>query len=412
MKVCILGAGLTGLAAALRLAGKFEVVIFEKNEVPGGCLASKNYGNYTLEILYHHCFSGDNELFELLETLSLKDDLIWLKGSTGYYMGGKLHPLTTPLEILKYPCLTLMQKAKLGVFVLSSRRIDVDALDTITARDYLVAKVGEEIYNAFFVPLLKSKFGPMKDDVSAAWLMSRIAIRSDRGAQGERLGYLKGGWHLLIDAVVERLKNSGVEIRLNTPATQIQKSNDTWTVNGEEFDVVLSTLPPDITRDLLDDPNLVALPEVVYQSAGCMTLGLNSDPTNGIYWTNMGDEAPYGAVVTHTNFVPFEWYKEHVVYLASYFKGEPENNLKEKMLDDFCSRFSIDRNAIRYAELYIDKYAGPVYITGYKQNIPKIHVGDNFYIAGMFSKENYPERSMEGSVRAGNLAAAEILGDK
>ena len=93
MKIGILGAGLTGLAAAQRLARAGEVVVFEKNAVAGGCLSSETYGTYTLETLYHHCFSGDTGLFSLLEELGLKEDLIWLKGSTGYYMNGKLHPL-------------------------------------------------------------------------------------------------------------------------------------------------------------------------------------------------------------------------------------------------------------------------------------------------------------------------------
>ncbi len=102
-------------------------------------------------------------------------------------MDGKLHPLTTPLEILRYPCLTFFQKFRLGLFVLGSRKINLLPLDKVTAKAYLFEKVGEDVYNAFFAPLLTSKFGSMKDDVSAAWLMSRIAIRSDRGSEGERL---------------------------------------------------------------------------------------------------------------------------------------------------------------------------------------------------------------------------------
>lgn len=411
MKIGILGSGLAGLSAALQLADTFEVVIFEKNDNPGGCMSSLTYKNtYTLETLYHHCFSGDKNLFSLLDTLGLTSDLIWLKGSTGYYMDGKLHPLTTPLEILRYPCLTFFQKFRLGLFVLGSRKIDLLPLDKVTAKAYLFEKVGEDVYNAFFAPLLTSKFGSMKDDVSAAWLMSRIAIRSDRGSEGERLGYLKGGWHRLIDAMVERLKEKGAEIRLGTPAVTLVREKDTWLINGEEFDAVISTLPPKVTNSLLKNGE-TQLPNLMYQGAACMTLGLTRDPTNGIYWTNMGDPAPYGAVVTHTNFAPFEWYGEHVVYLASYFKDEPDSGLKDRMIDDFCRRFSIDISEISHADLYIDKFAGPVYVTGYKDTIPPADAGNNLYIAGMFSPENYPERSMEGSILAG-LNAAKLIEEK
>jgi protoporphyrinogen oxidase len=408
MKIGILGSGLAGLSAGLQLADDHEVVIFEKNTVPGGCMSSQTYNDtYTLETLYHHCFSGDKNLFSLLDELGLRSDLIWLKGSTGYYMNGKLHPLTTPLEILKYPCLTFFQKCRLGLFVISSRKIDLAPLDKITAKEYLYEKVGEDIYNAFFAPLLTSKFGSMKNDVSAAWLMSRIAIRSDRGSEGERLGYLKGGWHRLIDAMTEKLREKGAEIRLGTPATSLVREKDKWLINGEAYDAVISTLPPQVTNALMGKTS-DKLPNLMYQGAACMTLGLARDPANGIYWTNMGDPAPYGAVVTHTNFVPFEWYGEHVVYLASYFKDEPDGGLKDRMIDDFCRRFSIDKSEIRHADLYIDRFAGPVYVTGYKDAIPPADLGNDLFIAGMFSPENYPERSMEGSILAG-LNAAKYL---
>lgn len=410
MKIAIIGSGLTGLTAALNLADKNSIVVFEKNDFAGGCLSSKKYNNYTLETLYHHCFSGDKELFALIDSLNLRDEVIWLKGSTGYYMNGKLEPLTTPFEILKWSGLSLMQKARLGFFVLSSRKIDEDALDKITAKEYLMDKVGEKIYNAFFAPLLSGKFGPMKDDVSAAWLMSRIAIRSDRGAEGERLGYIKGGWYKLIDAMCDSLRGKNVEIRLGCPVEKMSY-NGKWNLNGEEFDAVISTIPPQVTKSLIQGEAGVNLSDVTYQGAACMTLGLTRDPTNGIYWTNMGDQAPYGAVVTHTNFAPFEWYGEHVVYLASYFKDNVSENLENRMIDDFCKRFNVDKSEITHSDLYVDKYAGPVFVTGYKERITKCEAGNNLYIAGMFSEENYPERSMEGSVKAG-IRAANLITEK
>ncbi|HJJ47751.1 MAG TPA: NAD(P)/FAD-dependent oxidoreductase [Methanocorpusculum sp.] len=407
MKVGILGSGLCGLSAALELCGRCEVVVFEKNTFAGGCMSSKKYGQYELETLYHHCFSKDTELFRLLDNLNLGNELVWLKGSTGYYAKGRLESVTTPAEILKWSALSFMQKARLGFFVLSARSIDEDALDKITAKEYLLEKVGENIYRAFFEPLLIGKFGERKDEVSAAWLMSRIAIRSDRGAEGERLGYMKGGWHRLIDAMCDKIREKGGEIRLNTAVTSLEKQ-EKWLINGEEFDAVISTLPPQNTKALLKNPENFNLPDMMYQGAACMTLGVKKNPTPGIYWTNMGERTAFGAVVVHTNFAPFEWYGEHVVYLASYFKDEPAKDLESRMIDDFCSKFGMDKSDILHQDMYIDKFAGPVFVTGYKEHIPDICAGNGLYIAGMFSEENYPERSMEGSIKAGIRAAKQI----
>lgn len=112
-----------------------------------------------------------------------------------------------------------------------------------------------------------------------------------------------------------------------------------------------------------------------------MTLDLASNPTPGIYWTNMGDSAAFGVVVIHTNFAPYEWYNKHVVYLASYFKDTPSPGLENRMIDAFCSRFSINKSEDLHKDMYIDKYAGPVFVTRYKEHIPDVHAGNGLYTA-------------------------------
>jgi protoporphyrinogen oxidase len=52
----------------------------------------------------------------------------------------------------------------------------------------------------------------------------------------------------------------------------------------------------------------------------------------------------------------------------------------------------------------VDPHAGPVYTTGYRSLIPS-YEQQGLYMAGMFSLPNYPERSMEGSVKAGKEVA-------
>ena len=127
---------------------------------------------------------------------------------------------------------------------------------------------------------------------------------------------------------------------------------------------------------------------------------MNRQVTNGIYWLNMKDTAPYGAVVTHTNFIPLERYGEHIVYLASYFSGTLPQRQDSRMLADFCSRFSVRPDEILWHRMAVDPFAGPVYTTGFRSLIPR-YEQHGLFMAGMFSTPNYPERSIEGSIRAG-----------
>jgi protoporphyrinogen oxidase len=403
MKIAIIGGGLTGLVAAHRLVQDHEVDLFEKMPYLGGCLSSYNINDYYIERYYHHCFSTDNSLFTLITEMGLIDKLEWKTGTTGYCSGNKIYRLNTPLEILLYPELSFMDKVKLARLTFRSKKTDLRTLDDVTAEQYILAHLGKNIYSSFFEPLLKSKFGERRKEVSAAWLLSRIAIRSNRGVSGEHLGYLNGGFHQLIDALEKSImQNSGIILK-QTPVSSVSHKNGAWEANGNRYDTIISTIPPQ-EFERMGGP---VIPPVPYQGAACMTLALERDVTEGIYWLNIKDEAPYGAVVAHTNFVPMNRYGEHIVYLASYFTGTVAPRLDIRMLEDFCTRFSVTRDEIHWYKMAVDPWAGPVFTTGYRSVIPAFeHQG--LFMAGMFSPTNYPERSMEGSVRAGSEVAAYI----
>jgi protoporphyrinogen oxidase len=403
MEICIIGGGLTGLSAAYALSREHRIHLFERDTALGGCLASYEFPNYFIEKFYHHCFTTDHTLFQLLSELQLLENLEWRIGATGYYIDKKICRLSNPIEILRYPYLSLTDKARLALLTLRAKNMDIQTLDHISARDYIVEHLGIHAYESFFEPLLKSKFGEMREKVSAAWLISRIAIRSHRGVSGECLGYLTGGFHTLIKALESKLGQCGCIIQKNTPITALSKQNCIWNIDGRQYDAVLSTIPPhELQR--IGGP---AFPAVIYQGAACMTLGLDHDVTTGIYWLNLKDAAPYGAVISHTNFIPVERYGEHIVYLASYFTGSPPPSLESHILSDFCDKFSIRKESIHWHKLAIDPWAGPIYKTGYR-NLIIPYEKDGLYMAGMFSEPNYPERSMEGSIRAGFEVAQKI----
>lgn len=407
MRIGIIGGGLAGLVAGYSLADAHDVVIFEQERELGGLLSSYRNERYSIERFYHHFFSGDTALMTLLDELGLTSEIIWLSGSTGSFTDGAIHPMTTPFEILRYPYLSLIDKAKLALFTKQASRMDMAPLDDITAHDFIISKLGEKIYHSFFEPLLKSKFGENADLVSAAWLISRVAIRSDRGVAGERLGYIKGGFSVLIDRLSGAARDKGCAIRTEVPATSLVlvnvSSGSGWEINGEFFDMVIGTISPRRLQEL-GVPGISSIP---YQGAACLTLALSRDVTEGIYWLNITDPAPYGAVVSHTNFAPFEWYGEHLVYLASYFSGDPDPSIQEKMLSDFCTKFSVDLKEIHWKKIAIDRDAGPLYLTGYRDHLTNPAI-PGLYLAGMFSTENYPERSIEGSVKAARRVVEDI----
>ena len=65
----------------------------------------------------------------------------------------------------------------------------------------------ETTFRVVWEPLLRNKFGPYADDVSAAWFWSKLQLRGgSRGARGEeRLAYFRGGFAALADELVHRI---------------------------------------------------------------------------------------------------------------------------------------------------------------------------------------------------------------
>ncbi len=402
MRIAIIGGGISGLVSAYRLSPNHKITIYEKSAEIGGLLSSYYREGYAIEKYYHHFFSGDTQFLHLLDELGLKEKICWLNGSTGTYQNGRIYPLTTPLEILRYPYLSIADKFRLALFTKKIKSYDPEQLDTISAEKFLTGQLGEKIYRSFFRPLLNSKFGQNADTISAAWVVSRVAIRSDRGAGGERLGYLERGFSSFIERLSEKIMQHGGEIRTSTPVLQLSREEQGWLVNGEPYDGVIATIAPALLRACGPD-----IPDIPYQGAACLTMGLTRPVTNGIYWINLYDDAPYGAVIGHTCFAPRAWYGEDIVYLASYYSTAPPPDLQERMIADFCTKFSVRRDEITWAALTTDPYAGPLYQAGYKERMRAVKV-PGLILAGMFSEENYPERSIEGSVRAGLRAADEI----
>ncbi|WP_456329632.1 NAD(P)/FAD-dependent oxidoreductase [Archaeoglobus sp.] len=400
MKIAVVGAGLTGLKAAKELSEYASVVVFEPEDV-GGLVASYE----GVEKFYHHCFKNDDFLLEEIKRSGLKSKLVWRIAKTGFAANGKIYPLNTPFEILRYPLLTFGEKIRLARFTLKSRKLNYENFDDIGVIEGIRSELGEGLLERFFMPLLRSKFGENAEEVSYAWLLGRVAIRSNRKLSGEEIGYIRHGFQQLVDKMAE-----GLDIRKER--ARIRKAAK-WEVNGEQFDGVIYTAPLPELGELSEK---LGIAEIRYQSSVCALVGAEETLTDNIYWTNIVDRMSFGAVIEHTNFMPYEDYGIHLIYLASYSTPDgylfnlSEDEIKRLFLSDL-KKLGFNTESIKWMKIFKAKYSGPIYEKGYRRKITPYRVADGFYIAGMTSRPNYPERSMNGSVRAGYEVAEQVKKD-
>src|SRR2546421_5884759 len=110
-----------------------------------------------------------------------------------------------------------------------------EPLDSIPARDWLASQTGRRAAEVVWEPLLRAKFGPAADMVPAAWMWARFRQRAAaRVRGGERLGYLRGGFRQLFDAMASELGRLGAEVRTATRVGSIAVAEGG--VQGVELD--------------------------------------------------------------------------------------------------------------------------------------------------------------------------------
>jgi len=429
----IVGGGLAGLAAAYRLqqAGR-EVQVFEAADAVGGLAATYETSGDRIEAFYHHLSKSEETIVELAAELGVDDRLEWRYGSDAYYVDGVVHPMNKPWEILAYPHLSLYDKFRLGMLVLD---IDVrggvpsfdsyerlEDFEDVPVEQFILEHTSRGCFEHFFLPLLRAKFGDRWEEVSAAWLLGRIKFRGERDIlKGEVLGYFDGGFGVLLDALIEAVGHEN--ITTGARVTDLEVADDVSTMTVETAD--------DETTHTVDDAVVAAMPNVLedltgyacdidFQGTVCSVISVEESLTD-TYWLNIAEEVPFGALIEHTNFVPPERYGgEHLLYAVSYIQSPEEElwqmddaGVEEAWLDGIESLFpDFDRESVNWIQTARNPRTAPIYERGYLDMVVPYDLGDSVpgvYYAGMASRAQYPERSLDGAIEAGYAAADAIV---
>lgn len=426
----VVGAGLTGLVAAYRLAkAGWTVTVFERYTEPGGLVATFEVGGERLECFYHHLFTTDTDYVALARELGLGGEIEWLRSRMGIYSGGRLWDFGTPASLLKFRPLPLPDKVRFAISTLRlNRSDDYRPFESVTARDWIVRHAGRRAYDTVWGPLLHQKFAEKADEVAMVWLWGKVYLRGRSRSVtglGERLGYMRGSFGRLVDALVSRLREAGARLEFATPVKRIvpvEGGLEVHTRNGaERFGKVLFTAAPQelvrVASDGIPADQRSRLERLTATAALCVVLEL-SVSFSPYYWLNIADpEFPFGGLIEHTNYIPRERYGgRHVLYISRYLFTE---HALWSMRDEdvwgayrpFLKRInpSFDDSWVLARHHFKAAYAQPVIPCNYRPLIPPFETP----VPGLYHTcmaQIYPEdRGQNYAVRSGTRAAASLL---
>ena len=436
MRIGIIGCGITGLTAAYMLAKKgHEVELFEAAAAVGGIAGAVQMDGFYLEKYYHHFFKSDKHIISLLDELGIGSELSWLESRMGYYSDNMVYEFGTPLSLLKFKPLPVMDKFKFGMSVLRLMGIkDWRTLEQVTAKEWLVENAGEKAFEKVWKPLLVTKFGEQYDSISMAWFWGKIRLRGTSKENGrEVLGYINGSSNLLFERLTESLENNGAKINLNCRVESIKKDGAGFTLltqqcRGEQcspskdsFERIIAAVPLPIfgklAESILPENYIDKISAAEHTSVICMVLMLKKSFSR-YYWLNIGDESiPFGGLIEHTNLLDKSSYNnKNVLYISNYLYKDSKLYAmsSEELLKEYIPHLKkinpeFNESWVEGVYTFRDEYAQPIIKCGYSKIKPEFETP----VAGLFTASMcniYPEdRGVNYAVRDGR-AVAELVG--
>jgi len=426
-KILIVGGGFTGLTAAYRLAQQenHEITLIESSGQLGGLAAGFELAGTSLEKTYHHLFLSDDTILKLVEELGLQKSLMWCDSSVGIFRDGKVHPFKTPKDLLRFAPCSLVGRVRTGAtaFYLKHRHTWQGLLEH-RAYEWMARACGPSAMNSIWTPLLKGKFGDKYQDVSMAWLWSRLHMRTNsRTPGGEKLGYFRGGFNVVVAALEAELRRRNVKIQTGAVVQKILPDNRVAIINGQEtsYDYCIFTGSSSAFASLLpagDEFNAYArkLSSIGYLGAVCLVF--TSDQNLGdIYWVNVNEAgAPFLVFIQHTNFVSPEFYRgKHVYYIGAYL---PPDGKIYSLSDDELTKLwfgylpklypQFDPKHVDEKFIFRFRAAQHIVDTQYDQKIPEYKTPLPGVYLSNFSQIFPEDRGTNFAVREGEKVAAMV----
>lgn len=429
--IVIIGAGYTGLVAALRLSERgHKVTVLERGTTIGGLASDFKVEGASLERAYHHLFKTDTYIINMANELGVGDKLKWHDSAQSLYYGGKLYPFKGALDLIRFSPLKFHNRIRAGLVVLYlQKEKNWQKFQNVTAYDWMKKAGGKQVAEVIWEPLLKGKFDEYYDKVSMAWLWARIHIRAQsREAGGEKLGYFDGGFQVFTDALVARLKELGVDIQTgieisnisNTPADKVKISFSDG--SSKIYDTCIATTPSYVFAKLIEGNESVKasylkqLNSIKYLGARLLIFSSYQE-ISPYYWHNINDlDLPFLVFIHHTKLIDKSAYNnKYIYYIATYVPHDHElftcdDEALERLWFDSLKKIFPDFDTTKVREKHFFRFANAQHIVegDYSKKIPAAKTPlANVYLSNF--SQIYPEdRGTNYAVREGEKVATLI----
>jgi len=392
-RIAIIGGGFAGVTTAYRLASEgVDVTIYEAGDRLGGLAAGFELAGHPVEQAYHFLYRTDEHMLGLVKELGLVDKLSFHKSSVSTYYDGKLWPMESPIDLIRFTPIGFFDRIRAGLTVLWLQRVkNWRSLSEITALDWLRRYAGRRVSDVIWEPLLRGKFDRYYDKITMSWLWGRLLQRvesRDPSRGGEVLGYFDGGFGIVIDAMERRIRAADTTIHFNTPVSRLAHDPDSdevvvTTAQGEaRYDRVLATIPSHAVAGLIgeyestDPEYFKKIRSIDYLDAAVHIFATRQKITK-YYWHNINSpNSPFVVFLSLTALVGSDRFDGlNIYYIGDYVPREHPymsmegDALKEKWYGEIAKMFpDFDRSQIVDDAVFRLRNAQHIVDVGFEEN--------------------------------------------
>ncbi|MGZ8179812.1 protoporphyrinogen oxidase [Williamsia sp. SKLECPSW1] len=281
VRVAVVGAGVSGLTAALTLRDALDpdaqIDVLEASSRPGGLLTSRTVAGVDVDAGAESFIVRRPEALALVDRLGLSEHVVTPTGRRPAVLArGTLQPLPRP-TVMGIPATPDAVVAVADDSDLALMADEPDRAfrwtpgDDVAIGALVGERFGRSVVDRSVDPMLSGVYSARADDIGLRAALPQIAARLDAGAGSLTaaigavlpppsdtpvFGALRGGYRTLVDALIDA---AGVTPRYDAPVTAMGRDGDRWVLGvGDGPDlpcdaVVLATPAPAAARLLSGD---------------------------------------------------------------------------------------------------------------------------------------------------------------
>jgi oxygen-dependent protoporphyrinogen oxidase len=277
LRAIVVGAGIAGLAAALTLSARHDVLVLEREPLPGGKIRSQRLDGYLFDWGPNGFLSNAAEVHALAAEAGIEGELKQAGSAAtkrSVYWNGKLHALPEkPQQALGLSLLSPLGKLRaLGELFVRAPRSEAAHDETVYA--FFERRFGREVAERLVSPALLGISGGDAKTAAVDAIFPRVremerehgsvlrGMVRGRRAPGRLTSFGAGGMQRLTDAVALKL---GERVRCGRAARRVEPRDGGWrVVDGNETvdaEAAVLAVPSDAAATLVEgfDPVLAEL---------------------------------------------------------------------------------------------------------------------------------------------------------